>query len=82
MERIYVDVTGPHPVSNRGNQYIVTCLDGFSKWAEASVVKQHDVETVATLLVEQVFRRYGAPLSLLTDQRKDVDGKLMRAVCD
>jgi len=80
MERIYVDVTGPHPVANRGNQYIVACLDGFSKWAEAFAVKQRDAETVATLLVEQVFCRYGAPLSLLTDQGKDVDGKLKTAV--
>ena len=82
MERLYVDVTGPHPVSSRGNQYIVTCMDGFSKWAEAFAVKHNDAETIATLLVEQVFCRYGAPLSLLTDQGKDVDGNLMRAVCE
>jgi len=57
-------------------------MDGFSKWAEAFAVKHHDAETIATLLVEQVFCRYGAPLSLLTDQGKDVDGNLMRAVCE
>jgi len=82
MERLYVDVTGPHPISARGNQYIVTCMNGFSKWAEAFPVKHHDAETIAGLLVEQVFCRYGTPLSLLTDQGRDVDGQLMRAVCE
>ena len=53
-------------------------MDGFSKWAEAFSVKHHDAETIAGLLVEQVFCRYETPLSLLTDQGRDVDGQLMR----
>ena len=82
MERLYVDITGPHPITDRNHQYILTCIDGFTKYAEAFPIRNHDAETIAKILVEQVFCRYGAPLSLLTDQGKDVDGKLMKAVCD
>ena len=82
MERLYVDITGPHPLTDRKHQYILTCVDGFTKHAEAFAIRHHDAETIARILVEQVFCRYGTPLSLLTDQGKDVDGKLMKAVCD
>ena len=77
---MYVDVTGPHPVSGRGHQYILTCIDGFTKWAEAFPIWNHDAETIAKIFVEQVFSRYGTPLSLLTDQGRDVDGNLMKSV--
>ena len=32
MERCHVDITGPHPRIARGSQYILTCVDAFSKW--------------------------------------------------
>ena len=75
-------ITGPHPLTDRNHRYILTCIDGFTKYAEAFPIRNHDAETIAKILVEQVFSRYGIPLSLLTDQGKDVDGNLMRAVCD
>lgn len=31
-ETVSVDITGPHPKSVRGNQYLVTLVDHFSKW--------------------------------------------------
>jgi len=43
FEKLHFDVTGPHPRSRRGSVYIVTCIDPFSKWAEAFPVpnKEH-----------------------------------------
>jgi len=80
MERIYIDVTGPHSATDRNHQYILACIDGFTKYAEAFPFRDHDAETVAKILVEQVFCRYGTPLFLLTDQGKDVDGIMI--FCD
>jgi len=36
FERLHVDLTGPRPKSRRGSVFIVTCVDPFTKWAEAS----------------------------------------------
>jgi len=69
-ERWYIDLTGPHPKSDRGNIWILTCLDGWSKWVEAFSLRNKKAETVAKVLVEQVFTRFGAPLSILNDQGK------------
>jgi len=36
---------------------------------------------VAKVLVEQVFCRFGAPVSVLGDCGKEVDGNIMRNIC-
>ena len=52
-ERWYIDLTGPHPKSEHGHIYILTCLDSFTKWAEAFPIRNKEAETVARVLVEQ-----------------------------
>ena len=36
-ERVTIDITGNHPKSRNGNEYILTVIDHFTKWAETSV---------------------------------------------
>ena len=81
FERWYIDLTGPHPKSESGNIWILTCMDSFTKWAEAFPLRNKEAETIAKMLVEQVFSRFGAPLSVLSDQGKEVDGRIMREIC-
>jgi len=81
FERWYIDLTGQHPKSDRGNIWILTCMDSFTKWAEAFPLRNKEAETIAKVLVEQVFSRFGAPLSVLSDQGREVDGHIMREVC-
>jgi len=81
FERLSIDLTGPHTRSRRGNIYILTCIDPFTKWVEAFPIRNKEAETVARVLVEQVFCRYGVPIALLSDQGKEVDGKIMHEVC-
>ena len=80
-ERWYIDLTGPHPRSEHGHLYILTCIDAFTKWAEAFPIRNKEAETVARVLVEQVFCRFGTPVSVLSDQGKEVDGNIMRGIC-
>ena len=39
MERLHIDLTGPHPRSNAGYTYILTCLDPFTKFAEGIAIR-------------------------------------------
>jgi len=39
-ERWYIDLTGPHPKSEKGNIYILTCMDSFTKWTSFSNSQQ------------------------------------------
>jgi len=81
FERLSIDLTGPHTRSRRGHVYILTCIDPFTKWVEAFPIRNKEAETVAKVLVEQVFCRFGVPVALLSDQGKEVDGNVMREIC-
>ena len=70
FERWYIDLTGPHPKSSNGYIWILTCMDSFTKWAEAFPLRSKEAEPIAKILVEQVFSRFGIPLSILSDQRE------------
>ena len=81
LERLHIDLTGPHPRSRRGSVFIVTCIDPFTKWAEALPAPNKEAATVARIIVEQVICRYGTPLSIVTDRARELDGDLMREIC-
>lgn len=55
MERIAVDVLGPLPKTDAGNQYILIAQDYFTKWPEAFPIADQQVTTVAEVLVNQFF---------------------------
>ena len=56
-------------------------MDSWTKWTEAYPLRNKEAETVAKVLVEQVFTKFGVPLSTLSDQGKEVDGRIMNEVC-
>ena len=67
-ERISIDITGPHPRSRRGNCYLLTVVDHFSKWSHAFPIANCNAITVAKVLFERVFAIFGTPLQMLSDR--------------
>jgi len=76
--RVSVDITGPHPRSSRGNQYILTFVDHFTKWAEAIPIRNHTAPIVARTLMTHVFSRFGAPYQILTDRGPEFESELFK----
>ena len=81
MERLHVDVLGPFPQSARGNHYILAAVDQFTKWAEVFAVPDQTAETTAKTLVNDIIARFGAPLSIHTDQGRNFESQLFAEVC-
>ena len=81
FEVMSMDITGPHPKSREGNEYIMTVVDSFSKFAEAFPIRVHTAQVVAKRLVDGVFSRYGVPLRLLSDQGPEFESALIRELC-
>jgi len=50
-ERLAIDITGPHPLSGKGNRFIITVIDHFTKYAFAFPVRNLEAKTVAKYLV-------------------------------
>ena len=80
-ERISIDITGPHPRSSKGYEYILTVIDHFTKWAEAFPLYDHTAPSVARRLVTEVFVRFGCPNQILSDQGPEFDSILMAKIC-
>jgi len=81
FEVVAVDITGRHPKSVRGNEYIVTATSLFSRWAESFPVRNHTAPTVARVLLQQVFTRFGLPKRILTDLGAEFQGQLSTEMC-
>jgi transposase InsO family protein len=76
-----MDITGPHPRSKDGNEYILTVMDSFTKYAEAFPIRAHTAQIASRRLVDHVFSRYGVPLRLLSDQGPEFESALMAELC-
>ena len=82
MERVHLDMMGPLPKSDRGNKYIMVMVDQFSRWVEIQPLPEISAETTAWTAIDHFFSRFGYPLQIHTDQGKNFDGNLFKAMCD
>ena len=82
MERVHMDMLGPFPQSEWGNKYILVMVDQFSKWVEIHAIPDISAEQTARCAIDQFFSHFGAPLQIHTDQGKNFDGNVMKALCD
>ena len=61
-----LDIVGPLPVTEKGNQYIIVLVDYLTKWVEAEPTGTIDSNDVIFFLTK-VFSRHGIPEILITD---------------
>lgn len=74
------DHMGPFPKSERGNRFILTFTDHFSKFVVAAALPDVSAETIARVFMEDVVCKFGALEQLLSDQGKNFIGKVMSKV--
>ena len=65
-----------------GYKYILLLVDSFSRWCEAFPTKSQDSQTVAKILYQEIFTRYGTPREIVSDLGRQFTSKLVRAVCE
>ena len=68
-------------VTEAGNKYVVVFADYLTKWVEAFAVKDQSAQTIAHLLVEEIFCGHGAPQQLLSDRGANFLSELVLEVC-
>jgi hypothetical protein len=68
-----IDLAGPFPSSNRGNTYIMVCIEHFSKWVEVFPLQGKTASEVA-YYAHQLFSRYLSPAEVVTDGGGEFEG--------
>ena len=81
MERVHIDILGPLTESERGNKYVLLMVDQFTKWVEIHPLPDQSAERIARTVIDQVFSRFGSPVYIHSDQGRNFDGNLFKAVC-
>ena len=82
-ERVAMDLVVHYPVSKTGNTIILTIGDYFSKYFVAVALPNRRAETVARAFVENwICRLGGCPLTIHTDQGKELTGQIMSHLCE
>lgn len=74
-------VLGPFPLSERGNRYILTAMDCFTKWPEAYCLPDQEAGAVVDALLEGMFSRFGTPEVIHTDQGRNFESRVFSAMC-
>ena len=67
FQRIHVDFVGPIAKSKKGNQWLFTVKDAFSKWVEAFPLKSATAAAAANCLERDIFTRFGLPEQIHSD---------------
>ena len=79
-EVVSIDLCGRLKPTARGNQYIVTFVDGFTLFVDVEVVPTKHAVSVAQAFYKY-SSRHGCPRRIMTDQGKEFVAELMRDFC-
>ena len=63
-----IDVVGPFVSSKKGERYILSIIDCFSKYLILVPLKDHTTSTVSKALYERVTGYFGCPRKILSDR--------------
>ena len=55
MAKLSLDLSAPYPTTMSGNKYIIAFVEWYSGWPEDFAVPDKTAETVADLIIDQIF---------------------------
>jgi len=81
LDVVSLDIVGPLPVTEKGNRYLLTFIDHFTRFCEAIPIARQDTETVAREFVLRIITQFGVPKKLLTDRGANFTSALIKETC-
>ena len=81
FERVAMDIVGPLPRTARGNRYILTVVDHFTKHVEAYPLPDQEAASIARVFLNEFVARFGVPYVVHTDQGANFESSLMKELC-
>jgi len=82
MQKVYVDLVGPFPSSQRGYRYLLTAICGFSQIKICVPIRDKVSRTVANVLMKHLYLVHGPPEILVHDQGGEFWSEAMKQLAD
>nr|VZI32176.1 unnamed protein product [Spirometra erinaceieuropaei] len=79
FSHVHLDVVGPLPPSN-GYTHLFTCVDRYTRWAEAIHLSNVQAETIVKAFVSRWVAMFGAPSTVTTDRDIQVESTLFQTL--
>lgn len=79
MDRLHLDLCGPF-VKSAGKEYILTCVDAFSRYLIAVAIPSKRAEVVAEAFVRHVVTVHGCARQILTDLGREYINEIYSAM--
>ena len=79
MVLLTFDLIGPLSLTARGNQYILSLICHFSKYAKSYPLSNKEAKKVANIIIEHILT-FGIPEAALSDQATEFQSAVLR-VC-
>jgi hypothetical protein len=80
-ETLSIDLVGILHQTDRGNKYVLSVIDTYSKFAYAIPINAKDPEIIARMLVERVFPHH-MPKRIVSDQGTEFVNKVILCLCE
>ena len=77
----HVDCIGKLPTTPQGYNYVLLCVESFSRHPEAFPLYTLKATEIATVIFKQIICRYGAMKTLITDMAQDLRSEVMNILC-
>ena len=74
---VHIDIVGPLPPC-KGFNYLLTCVDRFTRWPEAIPLRDIAAETVVQAFVERWISIFGCPSTITTDRGAQFESELFK----
>ena len=81
LDIVSLDIVEPLPVTERGNKYLLTFTDHFTRYCDAVPIVRQDTETIDREFVFRITTQLGVPRRLLTDRGANFTSALIKETC-
>src|SRR6266511_2247091 len=68
FQRIGIDIVGPLTITKKGNRYIITAMDYFTKWSIAKALKEATAKVVSKFIYQKIICEHECPEVLQSDR--------------
>jgi len=81
LDVVSLDIVGPLPITEKGNKYLLSFVDHFTRYCDAIPIAKQDTETIAREFVARIITQLGVPRNLLTDRGANFTSVLIKETC-